>query len=131
VSVPPPDIRLILDQGVPRDAAAVLREAGFECDHVGELGLSRAQDTGILELARQRQAVVVTLDTDFHAILAVSMATGPSVIRLRLQGLDGDRVANLVADLVGQFAVELGKGRLLTVKRRKTTCHMLPIATDA
>jgi predicted nuclease of predicted toxin-antitoxin system len=119
----------MLDQGVPRDAAFLLRQAGWTCDHVSELGMSRAEDTEILRVAQERQAVVVTLDADFHAILAVSMAAGPSVIRLRLQGLDGPRVASLLIDIVGQFAVEVRKGCLITVKRRKTTCHMLPIAT--
>jgi predicted nuclease of predicted toxin-antitoxin system len=112
---------------MPRNAAALLREAGMVREHVGELGLSRAEDTEILELGRERHAVVVTLDADFHAILAVSMATGPSVIRLRLQGLDGVRAAHLIMDIVGRFASELSQGCLITVKLRKTTCHMLPV----
>ena len=29
-------IRLVLDQGVPRDAARLLRDLGYECIHVGE-----------------------------------------------------------------------------------------------
>ena len=120
--------RLILDQGVPRDAATLLRSAGFVCDHIGELGMSRAEDARILELARERQAVVVTLDADFHAMLAVSGATGPSTIRLRLQGLDGARVAALVAQLVDRFASQLAEGCLVTAKARKTTCHKLPVA---
>ena len=127
MSVPRPDIRLILDQGIPRDAASAIREAGLACDHAGELGLSRAEDTEILKLARKRHATVVTLDADFHAILAVSMAAGPSVIRLRLQGLNGAKVANLVTSLAAHFAAELGRGCLITVKAGKTTCHMLPV----
>jgi hypothetical protein len=34
-------MRVILDQGVPRDAAALLRERGYQCTHVGEIGMSR------------------------------------------------------------------------------------------
>jgi predicted nuclease of predicted toxin-antitoxin system len=83
------NMRLVLDQGLPRDAAAVLREQGWECDHVGELGMSGARDTEIIELARARAAVIVTLDADLRALLATSGAFRPSVIRLRLQGLDG------------------------------------------
>lgn len=123
----PSDIRLVLDQGVPRDAARLLRANGFACEHVGELGMSRAEDTEILELARQRQATVITLDADFHMILAVSAATGPSVIRLRLQGLDGAKVADLIAQVVERFTQELRRGCMITVKPRKTTCHKLPV----
>jgi predicted nuclease of predicted toxin-antitoxin system len=52
--------------------------------HAGEIGMSKAADDGILALSLGRNAVVVTLDADFHAILAVSGAQGPSVIRMRL-----------------------------------------------
>lgn len=64
-------IRLILDQGLPRDAAQILRNDGWECEHL------RA-------FARELNAVIVTLDADFHMLLALSMAVRPSVIRRRL-----------------------------------------------
>ena len=128
MSAPFEVLRLLLDQGVPRDAAALLRTAGFICEHVGELEMSRAEDVEILGLARQRQAIVVTLDADFHAILAVSGAAGPSAIRLRLQGLNGPRIADLVVRVVHRFVEELRQGCLITVKLRKTTCHRLPIS---
>ena len=117
---------LLLDQGVPRDAADLLRQAGVDCIHVGELGLSQAEDGAIVTLARQRGAVVVTLDADFHTILAVTGADGPSTIRLRLQGVGGSEAANLIASLIERFADELRRGCLITVKAKKTTCHMLP-----
>jgi predicted nuclease of predicted toxin-antitoxin system len=80
-------IRLVLDQGVPRDAASQLRGLGYECVHAGEIGMWKAADEEILAFALGSQTVVVTLDADFHAMLAVSRAMGPSVIRLRIQGL--------------------------------------------
>ena len=123
----PAGIVLILDQGIPRDSVSVLRKAGVLCDHVGELGLSRAEDTAIIDLARERNAVIVTLDADFHAILATSAAAGPSVVHIRMQGLNGAQIAKLMLEIVRHFAADLQRGCLITVKRRKTTCHMLPI----
>jgi predicted nuclease of predicted toxin-antitoxin system len=69
-------MRLVLDQGVPNDTAALLRSLGYDCVHVSELGMSKAADDEILALSLARNAVVVTLDADFHAILAVSGAQG-------------------------------------------------------
>lgn len=51
--------------------------------------MSKAEDCEIMAWARQHGHTVVTLDADFHAEVAVSGASGPSVIRLRKQDLDG------------------------------------------
>lgn len=120
-------MRLVLDQGVPRDAATLLRNLGYDCTHVGEIGLSKAADEEIVALSLARNAVVVTLDADFHAILAVSGAKGPSVIRMRLQGLGAPEVVEVVRKVLASFEVELERGALITVKALKTTCHRLPI----
>jgi predicted nuclease of predicted toxin-antitoxin system len=120
-------MRFVLDQGVPRDAAALLRSLGHDCIHVGEIGMCKAADQEILAFSLGRSAVVVTLDADFHAILAVSGAQGPSVIRMRLQGLGGPEVVEVVRNVVARFEAELKCGALITVKARKTTCHRLPV----
>jgi predicted nuclease of predicted toxin-antitoxin system len=104
-----------------------MRERGYECVHVGEVGMSTAADEEILAYAFARRSTVVTLDADFHAILAVSGAVGPSVIRFRMQGLRATALADCLLLLLDRFAGELEAGSLLTVKAQKTTCHMLPI----
>ena len=120
-------MRLVLDQGVPRDAAALLRSLGHDCMHVGEIGMSKAADEEVLAFSLGTNAVVVTLDADFHAILAVSGAQGPSVIRMRLQGLGAPEVVEVVRKVLASFEPELERGSLITVKALKTTCHRLPI----
>ena len=49
--------------------------------------MSKSEYDEILAFSLGENATIVTLDADFHTILAVSGANGPSVIRLRLQGL--------------------------------------------
>lgn len=44
--------------------------------HAYKIGLSRASDRQILENARRDGCTVVTLDADFHALLAVENADG-------------------------------------------------------
>lgn len=120
-------MRLVLDQGVPRDAASRLRSLGCECTHVSEIGMSKAADEEILAWSLGKNAIVVTLDADFHTILAVTGASGPSVIRLRIQGLGAPEVVGWVQKVLAEFRSDLERGSLVTVKARKTTCHRLPV----
>jgi predicted nuclease of predicted toxin-antitoxin system len=123
-------MHLVLDQGVPRDAAALLRSLGYDCIHVSEIGMSKSTDEEILAFSLGRKAVVVTLDADFHTILAVSGAIGPSVIRVRLQGLGAPETVALVRKVLAGFEADLARGSLITVKARKTTCHRLPVGNS-
>ncbi|HYL64799.1 MAG TPA: DUF5615 family PIN-like protein, partial [Candidatus Methylomirabilis sp.] len=61
-------MKLLLDQGLPRSTVFHLRAAGVESVHVGERALATASDSAILDIARQEQCIVVTLDADFHAL---------------------------------------------------------------
>ncbi len=92
--------------------------------------MSRAEDKEILKFAQDRAAIAVTLDADFHAILAVTRARSPSVVRIRVQGLSAAPVADIVSRAISQFARELESGRLVTIKANKMTCHRLPIGGD-
>ena len=89
--------------------------------------MSKAEDSEILAFAARQNATVITLDADFHAMLAVSGAGGPSVIRVRIQGLDAAAVQGIVKRVMSQYARDLEAGCLITVKAKKTTCHRLPI----
>jgi predicted nuclease of predicted toxin-antitoxin system len=94
---------------------------------VGGLGPAKAAGQRIITWARENQRVVVTLDADFHAELAVSGASTPSVIRLRMQGLIGPAVAQLIQVALSEFSEELVRGCMISVKPRKTTLHRLPV----
>ena len=95
-------MKLLLDQGLARSTATALREVGFDALHVGDIGMAEALDAHIVERARIEGRVIVTLDADFHAILALTGATSPSVIRLRIQGLRGAEVARRSASCSGR-----------------------------
>lgn len=122
-------LHLVLDQGIPREAAIQLRKLGFQCTHVGEAAMAKAADAEILAWALQHAAlaVIVTLDADFHAMLAVSRATGPSVIRLRIEGMRAPEVVKVVGRVLEDFGHELQEGAVVTVKAHKITSHRLPI----
>jgi predicted nuclease of predicted toxin-antitoxin system len=121
-------IKMLLDQGLPRTAASLLRERGWDVQHVSELGMSKAEDSAIIDLARLEQRMVVTLDADFHALLAVSGATGPSVLRVRMEGQKADQIVALVERVLALASDELNQGAMITVVDGKVRIKLLPVS---
>ncbi len=124
-------MKLLLDQGLPRSLVRHLAAAGIAAEHVGELGMATASDAMILDAARRRQAVVVTLDADFHQLLAVSRAESPSVVRVRIEGLKGDRLALILAQVIALAGAELAAGAVVSVTEARIRVRSLPIGPAA
>lgn len=121
-------IRILLDQGLPRSTSSLLRQSGWDCVHVGEVNKSRASDEEILEYARLEKRTVITLDADFHAILAVTNATLPSTVRIRTQGLNGAAVAELLTRSWPMMTTVLSEGAVVTLTNQAIRIHRLPIS---
>ena len=119
--------RLLLDQGLPRQAAVILRKDGWDTVHVGELGMGSATDLQILERALAEGRVVVTLDADFHSLVAVGGKREPSVIRIRREGLRGPQLASLIVQIAVSTKDALLDGALVTVTDNAVRMHRLPI----
>ena len=120
-------IRILLDQGLSRSTADYLRKIGWDVIHTAEANLSRSTDTEILEHARQSNRILVTLDADFHALLAVSNADSPSVIRIRQEGLRGPELADLLEQVMEKVNPQLQDGALVTVTSKTIRIHRLPV----
>jgi predicted nuclease of predicted toxin-antitoxin system len=120
-------MKLLLDQGLPRSTVQHLARMGIAAEHVGDLGMARAPDVDILDVARQCHAVVVTLDADFHALLATSHATGPSVVRVRREGLKGEQLAAILVQVLAAASTELDAGAVVSVTARRIRLRLLPI----
>lgn len=120
-------MKLLLDQGLPRTAAGLLREAGLDAAHVGEIGYATADDAAILQRARDEERTVVTLDADFHALLALSGAEGPSVIRIRIEGLRPNDMFSLIRTVVTTCSQDLTHGAVVTVQPGRVRVRRLPL----
>ncbi len=120
-------MKLLLDQGLPRSAAAALCEVGFDAVHVGDIGMAEALDTQIIERAHAEGRVVVTLDADFHAILAQTRATSPSVVRLRVEGLRGAELARRLRVVLGACHESLEAGAVVSADMVRVKVKRLPI----
>ena len=95
-------MRLLLDQGLPRRSALLLRERGFDALHTGEIEMAEASDE------------------DFHALLARSGASAPSVIRIRIEGLRAEEMALLIAQVLEAIAEDIARGVVVSVDATHT-----------
>jgi predicted nuclease of predicted toxin-antitoxin system len=120
-------MKLLLDQGLPRSTVGHLANLQIAAEHVGNIGLAAASDEDILDAARLRQAGVVTLDADFHRILAATSATTPSVIRIRCEGLKGDELAVLLNDVLRVAQSDLLQGAVVSVTETRIRVRLLPL----
>lgn len=118
---------LLLDQGLPRSTGVHLSASGIESVHVGDIGLAAAADATILEHARVEGRIVVTLDADFHARLALSGAERPSVIRIRIEGLRAEELARLLLRILEQCGEELKQGAVVSVTEGGVRLRRLPM----
>ena len=114
-------------RGPARSTVQHLAVAGIAAEHVGELGMAGATDAAILNMAELQQAVVVTLDADFHHLLAVSQATLPSVVRIRIEGLKGDQLAAVLVQVIAVAGADLATGAVVSVTERRIRVRSLPI----
>ncbi len=116
--------RLLLDQGLAPEAARILCQQGFDAVHVSEMGMERAEDVRILEVARSESRVCFTLDHDFHSHLAATKNGRPSVVLLRVQSLDGRAQADFIRSVylcceeaLSESAAVSANGKTIRVRR--------------
>jgi len=76
-------MRFLLDMPVSRTLLGVLERLGHQGAHADDLGLARATDQELLDLARHEGSVIVTADLDFPRILVMSRSAGPGLILFR------------------------------------------------
>jgi predicted nuclease of predicted toxin-antitoxin system len=123
-------MKLLLDQGLPLSAAALLRDAGIDTIHVGEIGMSQAEDAEIIQKARVEERVVVTLDADFHTLLALNEAASPSVIRVRIERLRAQALRDLLLMVIAECQEDLEQGAAIAVEPNRIRIRRLPLIPD-
>ena len=121
---------LLLDQGLPRSLVILLNDVGIEVEHVGELGMASSKDSEILKYCKNKKQTVVTLDSDFHTLLALNSESLPSVIRFRIEGLKANDYLPLIQMVIAQCDDDLKQGCVVSVQETQIRLRHLPIGKD-
>ncbi len=120
-------MRLVLDMNLSPEWVGVLESHGFEARHWRDIGEVDAADQEILEWANSNDSIVFTNDLDFGRLLALTYATGPSVLQIRGGALLPEDAEDLIVAALTQFEEELRAGALVTVDERSQRVRILPI----
>lgn len=76
-------VRFLVDAQLPPALARLLQEHGHQAEHVTEIGPANAPDRDLWAFALEHQAVLVTKDEDFAAMVATGRAA-PTVVWIRV-----------------------------------------------
>ncbi len=123
-------MRLLIDEALQQRVAELLAAAGHDAVHAVAVGMQAARDRTLLERARKEGRVVVTTDTDFGMLLALSGEGDPSVILLR--GIDDRAEARAAAIAAAISSVDdaLGRGAVAVIEPSRIRIRELPIRDE-
>jgi predicted nuclease of predicted toxin-antitoxin system len=119
-------VKLLVDESLAGRVAALLAEAGHDATHVGDRGLLGSPDETVLASAQREDRILVTADTDFGTLLALSAPPQPSVILLRRPGRRAEERATAITDAIEAVGEALEAGALVVVEPSRVRVRMLP-----
>jgi len=121
-------VKFLVDQNLSPTLVALLRTAGHDVVHTGDIDLAMADDRDIVKTAAQQDRVIVSADTDFGTLLAESGATSPSVVLLRLRSPRRARqLAELLLANLDAVVDDLDSGAIVVLEDERIRVRRLPI----
>ena len=120
-------VQLVVDMNLSAEWVTELAQHGWSATHWSTVGDLRADDSVIMAWALTNGYVVFTHDLDFGAVLALTHATGPSVLQVRGQNVLPEDMAPLVTAALRQHDAALVAGALVVVDEKKSRVRVLPL----
>ena len=117
-----------MDENLPQEFSAALRDRGFDADTAGDEGLSGAADPVIAERCRGEGRVLITLDLDFSNICNYPPNSYPGIVVLRCDSQDKRELMDMLQKLIAALT-RLSPDRELwivgsdRIRRRTSTAH--------
>jgi predicted nuclease of predicted toxin-antitoxin system len=120
-------VKILIDMNLSPDWVALFHQQGRSAVHWSTVGDPRATDRVIMDWAVANGHVVFTLDLDFGTILALTHATGPSVLQVRAEDVLPDTIGALVLAALRQHETDLASGALVVVDAGRSRVRVLPL----
>jgi len=120
-------VQLVIDMNLSVEWVDELVKHGWSAVHWTRVGDPRADDSVIMAWALANAHVVFTHDLDFGTVLALTHATGPSVLQVRGQNVLPEDIGPLVIAALTQHDAALATGALVVVDMKNLRVRVLPL----
>ncbi|MBU0502720.1 MAG: DUF5615 family PIN-like protein [Candidatus Margulisbacteria bacterium] len=112
-------MKFLLDENLPIETVAVLREIGCDVKNVHDLKLAGKSDEKIIEVARKEKRILITLDLDFSNILNYPPKSHPGIIVLRLDNPNRKNIINTIKQFLKIIKTEEIKRSLIILEDKE------------
>lgn len=120
-------MKILIDVNLSPSWAQVFQQEGWSAAHWTDVGPPDAPDSSLMSWARKHDSIVFTNDLDFGTLLALTGASGPSVIQVRGFRLAPRDLGDLVVRVLRQNEDALRHGALVILQESSTRVRILPL----
>ena len=120
-------LRFLVDMNLQSKIVTNLQQQSWDVLRVSQVLPMDAEDSKILEFARQQNRVIITQDLDFSALLALGGYEKPSLITFRLSMPDSEMITRKLLDIVPHIEDRLAEDCAVTIDDRSVRVRRLPI----
>ena len=124
------NLSFVIDMNFSPVWVEFLSALGWSSDHWSSVGDPRAEDDEIMEWSRLNRRAVFTRDLDFATALALTQASGPSVVQVRGELILPETIGSQVQASIRRFESQLVAGALLTIESHRVRLRTLPFRLD-
>lgn len=120
-------VHVLIDMNLSPEWIAEFSKHGWSSVHWSAIGDPQADDASIMAWALSHGYLVFTRDLDFGTTLALTHASGPSVLQMRGQDLLPEDAGPLVAAALRRHEAALEIGALVVIDLKKSRVRVLPL----
>jgi predicted nuclease of predicted toxin-antitoxin system len=120
-------MRFLVDECLPVRLATALLDAGHDAVHVVDCGLGGVADSEVMAMAASENRVLVSADTDFGELLAVSSVIAPSVVLFRRSSRRADELATVLLANLNELTDDLTCGAVVVIGEDRIRIRRLPV----